>query len=49
MTGMPVQLRDDLGDVVGVDLLLEEDRRAGRASTATSRSASCCSSSGMIP
>ena len=28
LTGMPVQRADDLGDVLGVDLLLEEARRA---------------------
>ena len=44
-TGMPVHFGDDLGDVLGVDLLLEEDVSRSSASSSASR----FSSSGISP
>ncbi len=45
----PGPRRDDLGDVVGVDLLLEEDGRAGRLRRRPRARRAAFSSSGMIP
>ena len=46
---MPVQRADDLGDVLGVDLVLEELAAGLRLVVARLGSASCVSSSGISP
>ena len=46
---MPVHLADDLGDVLGVDLLLEERRASRRPRPRLGLGAAARSSSGISP